>query len=146
MAEIEVGKTVSMKYVVKLDDGTVIDKCDESTPFVFTVGDPNVIQGMADAVCGLTEGDKKEFSIEPAQAYGEHEPGLVREIPRNLFDEDMEFKIGDQLEAIHKNGQAIPFIVMEVKPQTIIADFNHMLAGKTLYFEVEILDITESVS
>lgn len=146
MALIEVGKTVVMKYIVKLEDGTVVDKCDESTPFVFTVGDTNIIPGMSEAVNGLTEGDKKEFRVEPMQAYGEHEPDLVREIPRSIFNDDMEFNIGDQLEAIHKNGQAIPFTVVEVGPETIVADFNHVLAGKALVFEIEILDITESVS
>jgi FKBP-type peptidyl-prolyl cis-trans isomerase 2 len=144
MAEIDFGKTVSLKYVVTLDDGTVVDKSEESGPFVFTVGDPNVIPGLVDAVKGLADGDKKEFSVEPQHAYGEREPGHVRELPRSLFPEDIEFKAGEQLEAIHKNGQAIPFTVLEIRPETILADFNHVLAGRTLHFEVEVLEVTES--
>ena len=145
MAAIEIGKTVSLKYVVKLEDGTIIDSCEDSSPLVFTIGDPNIIPGMIEAVLGLNEGDKKSFSVEPKDAYGEHDAAFVRELPRSLFPDDMNIGIGDQLAAINKSGQEIPFTVIELSDTAILADFNHILAGKTLFFDVEIIDVTESV-
>jgi FKBP-type peptidyl-prolyl cis-trans isomerase 2 len=144
MAEIEIGKTVTLKYIVKLDDGTVIDKAEDSTPLVFTIGDPNIISGMVDAVLGLKEGDTKSFSVEPKDAYGEHDPAFVRELPRKLFPEDINICEGDQLAAINKNGQEIPFTVIEIRAAAILADFNHILAGKTLHFDIEIISVTET--
>jgi FKBP-type peptidyl-prolyl cis-trans isomerase 2 len=144
MAEIEIGRTVSLKYVVKMEDGTVIDSCEASNPLVFTIGDPNIIPGMVDAVMGMKEGETKSFSVEPKDAYGEHDPSFVHEIPRSLFDGDMNIEIGDQLAAINKDGQEIPFTVIEINEAVIMADFNHMLAGKTLLFDIEIIAVTES--
>ena len=142
--DIEIGKTVSLKYVVKLEDGTIIDASEDSAPLVFTIGDPNIIPGMIDAVIGLKEGDSKSFSVAPKDAYGEHDPSFVRELPRNLFPDDMQIAVGDQLAAINNNGQEIPFTVMEASEAMILADFNHILAGKTLLFDVEIIEVTES--
>jgi len=146
MSVIEIGKTVSLKYIVKLDDGTIVDESEDAAPLLFTIGDPNIIPGMVDAVLGLQEGDKKSFSVEPKDAYGEHDSDFVRDLPRNLFPDDMKICVGDQLAAINKNNQEIPFTVVEISNDMIIADFNHILAGKTLHFDIEIIAVTETMS
>ncbi|MFA6449956.1 MAG: peptidylprolyl isomerase [bacterium] len=144
MSEIEIGKTVSLQYVVKLDDGIVIDQSDAENPLVFTIGDPNIIPGMVEAVVGMKEGEKKSFSVTPENAYGAKDPNFIRELPRNLFPDDMDIKVDDQLAAINKEGQEIPFCVVETNETMILADFNHPLAGKTLHFDIEIVEVTES--
>jgi len=139
------GKTVSLMYTVKLDDGTVIDSSEGREPLVFTLGDGDIIKGMEQAVKGMKIGEKKSFSVAPKDAYGEHDPNFVKELPRRLFPADMQIEIGSQLAATNTDGIEIPFCVTDMSDDNIVADFNHVLAGKTLNFDIEIVDISETV-
>ncbi len=140
------GKTVSIIYTVKMDDGTMIDTSEGREPLVFTIGDGDIIKGMEEAVKGMKIGEKKTFSVAPKDAYGEHDPNFVKELPRRLFPADMPIEVGSQMAATNADGIEIPFCVMNVTGDMIVADFNHVLAGKTLNFDIEIVDISESAS
>jgi FKBP-type peptidyl-prolyl cis-trans isomerase SlyD len=145
MSEIASGSMVSLSYCVKIDEGKIVDESAAGKPLVFTVGESDVIPGLTVQIIGMKKGEKKSFQVEPREAYGEHDPEYVRSLPLKLFPQEIQIKPGDMLTASTKDGQQIPFAVVEIREDSIVADFNHVLAGKTLFFDVEIIDIRDGM-
>lgn len=146
MAEIRMGSTVTLQYTVKTDDGAVIDASEQDKPLIFTVGETEIISGLVNQVLGLKKSDRKSFSIPPKEAYREYNPDFVRNLPRNMFPDDIDLKAGDSLVAASGDGQEIPFTIREAAPEGVVADFNHVLAGKALHFDVEIIEVRDATA
>jgi FKBP-type peptidyl-prolyl cis-trans isomerase 2 len=141
---IKKGDTVSLDYEGKLETGEVFDSSkhgDHSHPLEFKTGEGKVIPGFEKAVIGMKKGDKKEFSIEPKDAYGEPNPQLIQEIPRSQLPEGQEPKEGMVLMANSPDGRQFPLKIAKVGKETVTVDLNHPLAGKKLIFNIEIIDV-----
>ncbi|TAK75712.1 MAG: peptidylprolyl isomerase [Dehalococcoidia bacterium] len=132
---VKSGDTVSVHYRGTLDDGTEFDSSRGREPLSFTVGSGQVIPGFDDAVMGLKVGDKNTVRVEPARAYGERRPDLVILFPPAQALGGL--KAGDHVKL--SNGQAA--VVLNVDASGVTVDANHMLAGKALTFEVELVSI-----
>jgi len=106
-----------------------------------------MISGFEEEMMGAVVGERREFTLEPEKAYGMPTDELVHEFPKEdfsqLFDSGVEINVGMQLVAQTFQGPA-PFIVAEVKEETIVADFNHVLAGKSLKFSVEVVEVRQA--
>ena len=74
----------------------------------FEVGGGQVIKGFDDAILGMNEGEEKQFSISPADAYGEHDPTLIQKVPRETFPQDIELIPGLLFEAGLSTGEKVP--------------------------------------
>ncbi|OQA90245.1 MAG: FKBP-type 16 kDa peptidyl-prolyl cis-trans isomerase [bacterium ADurb.Bin236] len=141
MQEIEYGSTVKMHYAVRLDDGTEVDSSAGREPLEFTVGESPIIAGMINNVIGMRPGDKKSFAVKPSEAYGESDPEQMKSIPRSAFPDGTDVCVGARFMACDENGNNIPLNIISVDEETVVADFNHPLAGKQLTFDVEIVDV-----
>ena len=140
MAKASEGQTVKVHYTGRLKDGTVFDTSRQSDdPISFKIGDEQVIPGFENAVKGMEPGDEKEVTIEPQNAYGERRDDLVFELEGENVPGEPE--VGQQLQLKHPSGQMIPVTITEVNDDTITVDANHALAGKTLVFEIELVEI-----
>jgi len=136
------GDTIKVDYVGKLDDGSVFDSSeDHGRPLEFEVGKGQVIKGFDDAVLGMGEGEEKEFSITPSDAYGEHDPTLVQKVPIEIFPQDAKLAPGLLFEAGLPTGEKVPAMIAAVDGNTVSVDLNHPLAGKTLNFKIKIKEI-----
>ena len=140
---IKTGDKVKIEYTGTLDDGTVFDSSiDHGNPLEFEVGGGQVIKGFDDAVLGMKENEEKQFSILPADAYGEHDPTLVQKVPREVFPQDAELVPGLLFEAGLPTGEKVPATITEVQGEIISVDLNHPLAGKRLNFKIKVSAIT----
>jgi FKBP-type peptidyl-prolyl cis-trans isomerase 2 len=136
---VQDGDLLEVHYDGTLDDGSTFDSSRKrDTPFIFTVGTEQVIDGFDEAVRGLKVGESRTVRIEPADAYGEWSDENVVEVPFGPDQDDV--AVGDQV--FLNTGQ--PAVVLEVKDGTVILDINHTLAGEALTFEIEVLAITRS--
>ena len=79
----------------------------------------------------------------PAEGYGEIDPGRLQEVPKQLIPPDA-LKVGAQLVAQTQDGHTVPVMVAEIKDDTVIISGNHPLAGKTLHFDVKVLDVKQA--
>ncbi len=79
--------------------------------------------------------------VSPADGYGEHDARGLQEVPRSAFPADMQPQVGQELVAQGPNGEAVPFVIREVKLESVVIDLNHPLAGKTLHFAVTVRDV-----
>lgn len=110
-------------------------------PLEFIVGQGQLIEGFEQAVIGLSSGDKKTVELAPEVAYGQIKQDMIMTVTRDQVPSDIEE--GQALQATLANGQVVPFIVKEVNETHVVVDANHPLAGKTLIFDIEILEVTE---
>jgi peptidylprolyl isomerase len=142
MAEaIKAGDTIKVNYTGKLDNGVVFDSSEGREPLKFTVGTGQLIKGFDQAVIEMTVGDKKTVTILPEDGYGPRDENNIVELPRDTVPEDMELTIGMQLHLSDPNGNPVPAVVAEIGEDVIKMDINHILAGKTIIFDIEIVEI-----
>ena len=138
---IENGHKVSVHYTGTFEDGEVFDSSKDRGPLDFEVGAGQMIKGFDDAVVGMKVGESKDITLPPAEAYGERNDELMVEMPKENFPEDMEIEEGMQLQLTNQNGQPVPATVAHVGEEKITMDVNHPMAGKTLNFAIEIVEI-----
>ncbi len=134
------GKSVKAHYTLTVE-GKIIDSSNGKEPFEFQVGSRQTIPGFENSLKGMKVGDKKSFQISPEEGYGQEDPEGIQEVPRDKLPPDINPEAGMTLYAKGSNGQSIPVRIVEVKKEAVVINFNHPLAGKTLNFDVEVIDI-----
>ncbi len=100
-----------------------------------------VIKGFDNGVLGMTIGQKKTIEIPVADAYGPKDPNAIFEFPIDRFPPEMKPEVGMQLAMNDGNGQQFPVVIAEVRPDVVVLDANHQLAGQDLIFDLELVDI-----
>lgn len=134
------GKEVALEYTLKLDNQKVIDTNVGGEPLRITQGSHQIIPGLENALEGMTIGQTKKVTIQPDAAYGPVDPEAFLELEKNQLPPETH-KVGTIVEGKDAQGHVMRPRVSEVKKDTVVLDFNHPLAGKTLYFDVTVLDI-----
>lgn len=129
------GDKVSIHYTGKLEDQSVFDTSENREPLEFTVGDENLIPGMNNAVRGMKAGESKTVTIPQEQAYGPYDEKLVFEVPTKNLPPGI--TAGTPL----RDPQGNMVMVTDVKGDKSILDANHILAGKTLIFDIKLVSI-----
>ena len=135
------GDTVRVNFTGTLENGTQFDTTDGREPMEFTIGAEQVIAGFDSAVIGMTPGEVKKVVLAPEQAYGYHDPQIVDTVPRNAIPTEIELAEGLVLEAKRQDGQTFGFTVVDFNETTVTLDANHPLAGETLNFDIELVEI-----
>ena len=139
------GDRVKVEYIGTLDDGTVFDSSEKhGGPLEFEVGDGQLIKGFENAVIGMEKGEEKEIKLQPSEAYGNHNPQLIRKEPRDQLSKE-ELQPGMILGVNLPNEAPIPAKILEVTDESVTIDLNHPLAGKVLNFKIKVVDILENV-
>jgi FKBP-type peptidyl-prolyl cis-trans isomerase SlyD len=134
------GTQVSLEYTLKLEDKTVLESNVGREAMTYTQGTHEIVPGLEKAMEGLAAGDTKRIEVKPADGYGDVDPKAFQEVKKSQIPEKA-WKVGAELEAKSSDGQPMFPRVTEVKSETVVLDFNHPLAGKTLIFEIKVLDI-----
>jgi peptidylprolyl isomerase len=135
------GDKVKVHYVGTLEDGSEFDSSRNREPLEFTLGEPGLIEGFTNGVIGMKVGEVKKITLPPDQAYQLPNPALVQVVPRESVPENITPEVGLQLTMQNPNGQPIPIVITAMDDSTITIDANHPLAGKTLNFELELVEI-----
>lgn len=141
MSKAKSGDTVHVHYTGKLDDGTQFDSSAGKDPLEFALGSGQVLPAFDDAVEGMAVGDTKSFNVAVDEAYGRRHEQLIQDVPRENLPDEMEPAVGMQLQAEGQDGQPIHLLVTAVKDDAITVDGNHPLAGQSLNFDIELVDI-----
>lgn len=153
---ISAGDAVTFEFTGRLSDGTVFDTSRESVaaeagladaqpdrefaPLTVEVGTGAVIEGLEDALIGLESGGSATVSVPPEQGYGEWHEERVEEFDSEEFNQmvgDQRPAEGDFIET--EEGQLAE--IVHVGEEVVRIDFNHALAGETLEFDLEIIDV-----
>ncbi len=143
MKQVKEGDVVKVHYTGKLTNGEQFDSSIGREPLEFTVGAGQMIKGFDAALPGMNVGDKKTVNISAADGYGEKSDEAIIEFPKENVPAEMVLEPGMQLTLSNQYGQPVPVVVKEVKPEVIILDANHFLAGQELVFDIELVEIGE---
>ena len=138
-------KTLKLHYRGTFDDGTVFDSSyDRNEAMTVTLGSGQLIEGFENAVSTMVEGETKTFTIEPEQAYGNRDPERKATLDRSMFPDDFNFTTDMTIPLSGPDGGPVLSTLVEVTDESVVVDVNHPLAGKTLTFEVEVLNVEET--
>ena len=148
---ISKNKIVSLSYELRTDgkDGEIIETVDAGRPLMFIFGINNLIPGFERNIETLKTGDRFAFLLGCEEAYGPALEEAVQEIPVTAFvvdgeiDHNMLFE-GNAIPMIDSNGNHLNGVVVEVKDDTVVLDFNHPLAGDDLFFSGTVVDVREA--
>lgn len=137
---------VSLEYTLQLDDGEVIDTSQDQEPLEYLQGRGQIVPGLEQAVYGMAVGEKMDVVVAAADGYGERDPDAYEMVDRDVFPADMNLEPGMGLRMRDVKGQALVAYVEEVRPDGVVLDFNHPLAGETLHFNVQIAGLRSATS
>ena len=136
MTIVEKDAVASVHYTGTLpESGEVFDTSEGRDPLSFLVGHQQMIPGFEEELMGAEKGERRTFTLEPERAYGEKIAEAVQQIPAEMFG-DITPEPGMTL-----MSDVGPFNVVSVEGDTVTVDFNHKLAGETLQFSVEVVDV-----
>ena len=147
--KITANKYVAVTYDLNVGEGEereLMEKATVEAPLKFIYGTGMMLPAFEKALNGLEVGGTFNFSIEPAEAYGEYNEEHVLDLPKNIFEVDGKFdaemiKEGNTVPMMDSNGNRMNGSVLEVKDDIVVMDFNHPLAGETLHFSGEVIDV-----
>ncbi len=142
--KISNGKQVTLHFALKLEDGQIVDSTFDKQPAVLVLGDGNLPENFEAYLLGLEKGDKQSFTVPPEKAFAQPNPNNVQQMKRSDFAPDMVLEPGLMVSFADANGAELPGVIAQVEETFVMVDFNHPLAGKTLEFEVEIIDVAEA--
>jgi FKBP-type peptidyl-prolyl cis-trans isomerase SlyD len=143
--KVENNKVVQMHYHLTDADKNVLDSSKGREPLAYIHGIGNIIPGLEKQLTGKEVGDKVAAVVEPAEAYGERDENLMQIVPISGFQGDEELQVGMQVQVGTERGPAIASVA-KIEGEDVTLDINHPLAGLTLHFDVEIMDIRDATS
>lgn len=136
MTIVEKDAVASVHYTGTLpESGEVFDTSEGRDPLTFLVGHKQMIPGFEEELMGAEKGERRTFTLEPERAYGEKIPEAIQQIPSEMFG-DITPEPGMTL-----MSDVGPFNVVSIEDDKVTVDFNHKLAGETLQFSVEVVDV-----
>jgi FKBP-type peptidyl-prolyl cis-trans isomerase SlyD len=149
--KISEGKIVSLTYDLTVDEDDnreLMERATKEQPLTFIFGTGMMLPAFEKNVEELKVGDKFSFTLQAEEAYGEYYENNVVDLPKSIFETDGKFddtKIaeGETLPMMDSNGNRLMGSVLEIKEDVVVMDFNHPLAGETLHFDGEVIDVHE---
>ncbi len=139
---IKNGSTVALEYTLTSEDGQFTESNKGKEPLRYVDGRDQIIPGLERALEGLPAGAEKKVTVKPEDGYGQVDPKNFQEVPKEAVPPDS-LHVGTTLVAQNAQGQQFPVRIHEIKEKTVVMDMNHPLAGKTLVFDVKILDVKQ---
>jgi FKBP-type peptidyl-prolyl cis-trans isomerase SlyD len=147
--QAEKDKVVSFHYRVSEarageNQDVAIEASHGREPMAFLYGHGNIVPGLEAAMAGHSAGDTFEVVVEPEQAYGKRREDFVQRVPKKYFRDAGQLKPGMSTVLSTRDGPR-SVTVLKVGSSVIDVDLNHPLAGKTLRFAVEIVDVRDAL-
>lgn len=134
---------VEFNYKLKDEEGNLLDSSDGSKPFVYTHGKAQVIPGIEKNLEGKQAGDNIMAVLPPDEAYGDYNDQLITQVKKDQINADEEIEVGMALQAQTPQGTQVLF-VKGFEDENVILDANHPLAGKTLHFNIDVINVREA--
>ncbi|MFZ5448820.1 MAG: FKBP-type peptidyl-prolyl cis-trans isomerase [Thermodesulfobacteriota bacterium] len=142
--KIDKNSFVTIDYLINLSNNETYPPDGKPEEISFCMGWGAMPPGLEEALLGLEVNDHNVVTLSAEQAYGKFDDELLMEVPRSDFAPEVELRPGLVFETENEEGQPVYFIVQEVRPETVLIDFNHPLAGKDLEVSFTIRQVREA--
>lgn len=144
MLQVTKGDLVQVHYTGKLSDGEEFDSSRGEEPLKVEIGAGQLVQGFEDGLMGMSIGESKTVIIPPDQAYGLRHEEMVRAVTLDQLPDGLEVQEGMVLESSDQQGHRVELRVTEIDGDKVVLDMNHPLAGETLTFDIEVVEIIKN--
>lgn len=141
---LEENKVVSIRYTLKDEKGEILDQTTKEQPFAFLSGQNQILPNLEKKISDMVIGSQQKVVLSAEQGYGKYREDAVKQVKRSDFPEKIELQEGQRFMADLGEGKHQPFFVKSVSENDVTIDFNHPLAGVTLEFDIELLDIRDA--
>lgn len=148
---IEENTVVSLTYELRVNDdkGEIVEKVEKESPLTFLYGRGNLLPDFETNLNGLKKGETFSFKLEPEKAYGSVSEEAIVDLPKNIFEIEGKIdhnllKAGNNIPMQDNSGNRLNGVVMEISDDIVKMDFNHPLAGDTLFFKGEVSEIRDA--
>jgi FKBP-type peptidyl-prolyl cis-trans isomerase SlyD len=142
MSTVSRNKIVSVSYVLRKADGEIYELSDLPIAYLHGAGS-DLFPQIERALEGKSIGEQVVVTLDPDQAFGAHDPGLVLVEPLDQVPEPFRH-VGAEFEARNESGETRRFVVTGIGDGRLMADANHPLAGQRVIFEVTVRGIREA--
>jgi FKBP-type peptidyl-prolyl cis-trans isomerase 2 len=144
MRQAQLNDRVSIKYTGRLENGTTFQEIPESDPLILTIGSHDAPPTLEQALIGMSIGEQKIVRLEPDEGYGIRRKDLLQTLSKESFGNNANLRTGTILSlSFEKDGQShkIPATIVETSQDTIVVDYNHPLAGHSLFYDITLIAI-----
>lgn len=132
---------VTLHFELSLEDGQIVDSNFSQAPASFVYGDGSLLPDFESALLGMSVGQEASFVMSPEKAFGAHNESNIQRMPRSQFSMDLEEGMVVSFADMSKNE--LPGVIAEIGDKEVVVDFNHPLAGRSLTFRAQIVDVEE---
>lgn len=137
----QTGDIVTINYTLLVDSGMLYYTTDGHKPAQYTLGKNQLLPDLETALIGMKVGERATITLLPTQAYGPYRPELIMTVKIGDLPEGSQPATGNQLMTKTESGSPLVMRIIDVSDTVVKLDANHPLAGKTLAFEIELLEI-----
>ncbi|MGD9487305.1 MAG: peptidylprolyl isomerase [Calditrichaceae bacterium] len=141
---IKPDQVVTVHFTLKDENGTTLEVADKNQPYSFLSGRDQILPKLEEKISTMLINSKGTVELLPEDAYGEFEENAIQKASRSDFPEDIELQEGMNFMADMGDGKQLPFFIKEIDNDEITIDFNHPLAGKSLTFDLELVDVRDA--
>lgn len=138
---VDKGTRVTLHFALKFENGDVVDTTFDKDAATLEIGDESLPENFEAYLMGMKAGDKASYQVPPEKAFGQHNPNNLQTFKRHEFSADMVLEPGVMISFADARQQELPGVVSRVEGDEVEVDFNHPLSGRTLTFDVEIVDV-----
>ncbi|RMG53592.1 MAG: peptidylprolyl isomerase [Gammaproteobacteria bacterium] len=131
---------VTLHYTLSNAQGEILESTEGREPISFVQGQEEMLPGLESALEGHEAGEQIELSLEAEDAFGAHDPDLVEEIPRQMFEGVEHIEPGMRFQTRLEDGIQI-VTVTRVEEDVIEVDGNHPFAGQQVHIRAEIVSV-----
>ncbi len=136
-------KVVTFHYRLRDSEGTLSESSEGLEPVIYLHGRNNIVPGLETEMAGKKGGDKFTATVTPAQGYGERNPEAMQRVPVKHLATRGPYVVG-QVVAVNTSNGMRQAQVVKVGHFNVDLDLNHPLAGKTLLFDIEVVEVREA--
>lgn len=135
------GDHVILHFTGKNEDDEIFATTKGEKPVELTIGKGTVIRGVENGILGMQVGEHRTLIVPPEKAFGERNRQLVTTVKKDDFPESIQPRIGQKLQVRVEENKLTEVRVTDIDADDITLDANHPLAGQTLKFEINLVDI-----
>lgn len=142
---IDKDRVVRVHYDIRDTAGALVESSRDQEPFAVLHGHGALLPALESALVGHRAGDRVDVTLEPEDAFGERRDDWTQRVSKKYFPNAAKLKPGMQTQL--QTDQGVRSVtVVKVGGKVIDVDLNHPLAGKTLRFELEVVDVREATA
>jgi peptidylprolyl isomerase len=142
MTQAKYGDTVKVHFTALRENGELLASTEGQRPVEVEIGSRRHIPGFEDSIVGMGAGETKTITVPPERGFGPRVPELIMDVSKDMLPQDFSPYVGKKLQAEQKDGSVLDVVITDMDETTVTIDANHPLAGETLTFSIQLLEVT----